>query len=462
MIRVLQVPVPTSVFLLLLSEAMLVSSSYVLAAYLVLNVDPYLFMAYEGGLWRTSLAALSVLLGLYFTDLYTHIRMRSKVQLFWGLCEVMGIAFIAQALLGYISRDAMLPRWIMLLGSGIGLAGLLIWRILYGLFVARRFGSQRLLLLGTNPVIQEIAEHAADHPELGLAVVGYVDDSSDDAPVRGGKLLGPIRKLREIVDAVKPDRIVVGMTERRARLPLYDLLELRFSGIQIEEAAATFEANCGRISTKELRPGQLIFSGELGPQPGRVLFQSAYSFVIALAGLVVFLPVMLLVAVAVKFTSPGPILFRQTRVGREGKSFVLYKFRSMIESAEALTGPVWAAKEDPRVTPLGRFLRRARLDELPQLFNVLLGDMSIVGPRPERPEFVQVLTEQIPYYRQRHCVKPGITGWAQINHKYGDTLEDTIRKLEYDLYYIKNLSPSLDTYIILHTLKTMLLARGGQ
>jgi exopolysaccharide biosynthesis polyprenyl glycosylphosphotransferase len=174
------------------------------------------------------------------------------------------------------------------------------------------------------------------------------------------------------------------------------------------------------------------------------------------------MPLMLLLAVAVKLTSRGPVLFRQTRTGRGGKQFVLYKFRSMYASAEDATGPVWATKDDPRVTPFGRFLRRSRLDELPQFFNVLFGDMSIVGPRPERPEFVRVLTEQIPYYRQRHCVKPGITGWAQINHKYGDTLEDTIRKLEYDLYYIKNLSPSLDAYIIFQTLKTMLLARGSQ
>jgi len=161
-------------------------------------------------------------------------------------------------------------------------------------------------------------------------------------------------------------------------------------------------------------------------------------------------------------TSPGPVLYRQVRVGMDGAPFTLYKFRSMRADAEAATGAVWASKDDPRVTPVGRFMRKTRIDELPQVLNVLRGEMSIVGPRPERPEFVEVLSEKIPYYRQRHCVRPGITGWAQINYKYGDTIEDTITKLEYDLYYIKNMAFSLDTYIIFHTAKAMLLSRGSQ
>jgi lipopolysaccharide/colanic/teichoic acid biosynthesis glycosyltransferase len=171
---------------------------------------------------------------------------------------------------------------------------------------------------------------------------------------------------------------------------------------------------------------------------------------------------MILVAVLIKATSEGPILFRQQRVGRGGVEFTLYKFRSMRLNAEAGTGAVWASPDDPRITPLGRWLRRFRIDEVPQLFNVLAGNMSIVGPRPERPEFVSVLNDAIPYYRQRLCVKPGITGWAQINHKYGDTMEDTGVKLEYDLYYIKNLAFSLDVYIMFQTAKVMLLSRGSQ
>src|SRR5207302_5494327 len=230
----------------------------------------------------------------------------------------------------------------------------------------------------------------------------------------------------------------------------------------IEEAASAYERVCGRVCVKELRPSQLIYSGELGPRRQTLLYQSLSNIVLASVGAIVSAPLMLIVALAVRISSPGPILYRQLRVGMDGVSFTLYKFRSMRADAEAESGAVWASKDDPRVTPVGRIIRKFRVDELPQLFNVLKGEMSIVGPRPERPEFVKTLSGRIPYYRQRHCVRPGITGWAQINYKYGDTLEDTITKLEFDLYYIKNMSVALDNYIIFHTLKAMLLSRGAQ
>jgi exopolysaccharide biosynthesis polyprenyl glycosylphosphotransferase len=213
---------------------------------------------------------------------------------------------------------------------------------------------------------------------------------------------------------------------------------------------------------KELRPSQLIYSGEFSRRRRVVFLQSATNFLLAAVGVAVSFPLMILTAVAVRLSSPGPILYRQRRVGMDGAVFTVYKFRSMTVNAEADTGAVWASRNDPRVTAVGRIIRKIRLDELPQLLNVMRGEMSIVGPRPERPEFVQTLAEQIPYYRQRHAVRPGITGWAQINYKYGDTLEDTIAKLEYDLYYIKNMSFSIDTYIMFHTVKAMLLSRGSQ
>lgn len=245
-------------------------------------------------------------------------------------------------------------------------------------------------------------------------------------------------------------------------MPVGLLLDLRFSGILVHEAAELYEMAFDRVCLKELRPSQLIFSSALGPSPGVVLLQTLYSTLIAAAGLVLAAPLALLTAVLVKLSSPGPILHRQVRVGRGGQRFTLYKFRSMYQDAEARTGPVWASKNDPRITPIGRWLRLFRLDEIPQLVNVLKGEMSIVGPRPERPEFFETLAQQIPFYRQRLCLKPGLTGWAQINHKYGDTVEDTITKLEYDLYYVKHLSPALDAYTIFHTVKVILLGRGAQ
>ena len=463
MIRLFRVFVPTSVLVLLLSELVLLTSCYILAAYLVLDLDPYVWLLYDGGLTRVLGAVLAILFGLHFLDLYTEIKTSSKTALVLQIGQAAGFAFLVEALLAYMDRNWMLPRRVMIWGSGFGLFSLLAWRVLYGQVMLRAIGVQRVLFLGRNAVVQEISDYAQRHPELGYINLGYLEDDSEPGTViDGAKVLGRLHEFGEIARELKPDRIVVGMTERRDRMPVQELLDLRFSGILIEEAGAAYETACGRICTKELRPSQLIFSGELGPRRSSVALQLVYSPAIAFIGTVVTLPIMLLAALAVKLTSRGPILFRQTRVGLNGKHFTVLKFRSMYVNAEAKTGAVWATRDDPRITPVGRWLRKLRIDELPQLWNVLRGDMAIVGPRPERPEFVKVLAEKIPYYRQRHCVRPGITGWAQINHKYGDTIEDTIVKLEYDLYYIKHMGLSLDLYIIFHTLKTMLRSKGAQ
>jgi exopolysaccharide biosynthesis polyprenyl glycosylphosphotransferase len=252
------------------------------------------------------------------------------------------------------------------------------------------------------------------------------------------------------------------VADRRQSLPIQQLLELRQAGKAVDEAATMYEIAFSRVSSSELRLSEFVFSDRFGPSRGSAVVREFYSLAVAFTAVVLLAPLMLVVAVLIKLTSRGPVLYRQMRVGLNGKPFVLYKFRSMRQDAEADTGAVWAAKDDPRVTPLGRWLRRLRIDEVPQLFNVLRGEMAIVGPRPERPEFVKTLTEKLPFYQQRHSVRPGITGWAQINHKYTDTLEDTLIKLEYDLYYIKNMSLALDGYIIFQTAKVMLLSRGAQ
>jgi exopolysaccharide biosynthesis polyprenyl glycosylphosphotransferase len=336
------------------------------------------------------------------------------------------------------------------------------WRIFYSRVILKAIGFQRVLFLGISPVSQEIAAHLAARPEIGMRVLGYIDDSDDAGDLPGGRILGRIQDLTSIAQTLKPDMIVVGMNERRKELPMSEMLHLRFAGVHFEEAVVTFEAAFGRVSTRQMRPSRLVFSSDLGPRKGSLFWHSIYSFPMAALLLILFAPVMLVVAIIVKLTSPGPIFHRQVRVGLNGSPFTLYKFRSMYVDAEARTGPVWAKKGDQRITPPGKWIRRFRLDELPQLLNVLRNEMALVGPRPERPEFVASLTEQIPYYNYRHCVRPGITGWAQINYKYGDTLHDVIMKLEYDLYYIKNLAVSLDLYIIFHTLKVMLFSETAQ
>jgi exopolysaccharide biosynthesis polyprenyl glycosylphosphotransferase len=351
----------------------------------------------------------------------------------------------------------------MIYGSSIALVVIFFLRVLYSGAVQAAVGSEKVLFVGSSPIVFETLRHLQQHPELGMSVVGYLDEECTLEPSGsdGDLRLGCLPDLKSVATRSRPDRIVVGMRERRGRLPVNDLLDLRFSGITTEEIAHLYETAFMRVCAREIRPSHLVFSRDLGPRPNQVQLQTLYSTLIAGVATLVTLPIMALVALMVRVSSPGPVLFRQSRVGMGDQEFVLYKFRSMYVNAEARTGAVWAERNDPRVTPVGRWLRLLRLDELPQLFNVLRGEMSIVGPRPERPEFVGTLNEQIPYYRQRHCVKPGITGWAQINYKYGNTIEDTMMKLEYDLYYIKNMSVSLDAYIIFHTLKTMILFRGA-
>lgn len=453
--------VPPTVLGLLISETVLLASAYVIPSYFLLTIDPMVWLLYEDGFVRIGILVAGLLLGLYFQDLYSKLRVTSRFLLFQQICLVIGIAFLFQASVTYVAPQLQLPRWIMMVGSLGLLVALPAWRILYSSVVMQALNAEQVVFLGASDLSRQIAAAIADKPELSWRVAGFVVDGAD-AEGPEVTVLGRIENFRAVVDKIRPDRVVVGLSERRQRMPVLDLLDLNFSGVIVEEAATTFERVFGRVCVQQLRPSQLIFANELGPRPGILNLQSLYSFVLAAIGMLIALPIMAIVAVLVRLTSKGPALYRQRRVGRHGEVFTLYKFRSMRVDAEAKSGAVWAQRDDPRITRLGKFLRKTRLDELPQLFNILKGEMSVVGPRPERPEFVTTLSERIPFYRQRHFVKPGLTGWAQINHKYGDTIEDTITKLEYDLYYIKNLSPALDFYTMFHTVKVMLLSRGAQ
>jgi exopolysaccharide biosynthesis polyprenyl glycosylphosphotransferase len=323
--------------------------------------------------------------------------------------------------------------------------------------VVDALASQSVLFVGSAPLVLNIVDKLRKRPDLGIRPIGYLAEQPLDTAL---PLLGAPADVWNVVKTKKPYRVVIAMNERRGCLPLEDMLDIRFSGVLVEEVASLYEEVFGRVCVDEIRPSHLILSSGLGPRPWKVRLQTVYSIAIACLSVLITAPITLLAALLIKLTSRGPILYRQARMGLNGERFFIYKFRSMRQNAEAATGPVWATANDSRVTRVGRVLRKTRIDELPQLFNVLRGDMSIVGPRPERPEFVRKFSQTIPFYRQRHCVKPGITGWAQISYKYAETEEDTKIKLEYDLYYIKNLSPSLDAYIMFHTLKTMLLSRG--
>jgi sugar transferase (PEP-CTERM system associated) len=278
----------------------------------------------------------------------------------------------------------------------------------------------------------------------------------------GHALLGKIQDLDVLVEETRPDIVVVAQVDRRGCFPAKALLECRLRGIRVEDWPTFYEKATGKILVTAVRPSWLIFSDGFVKTPRTEIIKRLLDVTVSLAGLVLALPAMIAVALAVKLESPGPILYRQPRLGRNGCVFILNKFRSMRQDAEKETGPVWSQASDPRITRVGALLRRTRLDELPQLINVLVGHMSFIGPRPERPEFVEELQKQIPYYMERLAVKPGITGWAQVSYRYGSSVEDAIEKLQYDLYYIKNLSIAFDIVIVLETIKTVVLRRGAQ
>ena len=339
--------------------------------------------------------------------------------------------------------------------------GLLAWRVGWLGSWSHRHMRIRVLVLGTGVIGKVIAglQQTGARP---FTVIGFLDDNPNapDTIPDGHVLIGKIKDLAAIVDEMRPDLVVVAQMNRRGSFPGKALLDCRLRGIQVEDWPTFYEKETGKILVTDLRPSWLIFSDGFVKTPRTEIIKRLADVLLALAALVVALPVMALAALAIKLESPGPALFRQPRLGQNGRVFILNKFRSMRRDAEKDTGPVWAQQQDPRVTRVGGLLRRTRLDELPQLFNVLVGDMSFIGPRPERPEFVYELQKQIPFYLERLSVKPGITGWAQVRYRYGASLEDALEKLQYDLYYIKNLSLFLDLLILLNTIQVVLFARG--
>ena len=467
MIRLFQVSIPTGIVLLVGGDSVLLALAYFFGAYFGLDPStPLLFyMNYENGWLQLACVVGVVQIGLYLNDWYESALPASRMVLLQELCLVMGTAFLLQALLGYGQWELLqLPQWSMLYGSGLVLVILPIWRTIFYHLMPKALPSKKVLFWGASPAMLDIVNKLMARPDFGYVFLGYLDDKPAPA-LAESYYLGPrsTSVLDQTITDLSPNCFVISAGEESLTADpssgvIQKLLELRLKNqMQVIDVEPLYESVLGRVSMRNLRPSTTFQSREWG-----IRLQTWYSFVLGSIGLVICLPVMIVVALLVRLTSRGPVLFRQTRVGFGGKLFELYKFRSMYQDAEAATGPVWATKDDPRITPLGRWLRKLRLDELPQFFNVVRGDMVLVGPRPERPEFCEILEKHLPFFGLRHMVKPGITGWAQINHAYADTIEDTAIKLEYDLYYIRHVAPSLDAYIIFHTIKVMLLSRGAQ
>ncbi|HZV08682.1 MAG TPA: TIGR03013 family XrtA/PEP-CTERM system glycosyltransferase, partial [Novosphingobium sp.] len=352
-------------------------------------------------------------------------------------------------------------RSTLLYAMGLAIGFLVLNRMLLGEVIGAHAFRRRVLVLGAGERAQRLRQ-LGEAPEAGFAIVGYVGMSDKPPVVEEAIARAAIHNLKRHVENLGVSEVVLALEERRGALPLKDLLRIKTAGVHVNDFASFIERETGRVDLDSVNPSWLIFSD--GFSAGRAFSSTTkrlFDVLVSLTLLGLTAPVIALFAVIVKLDSRGPAFFRQTRVGLYGQPFDVIKLRSMRLDAEA-GGAQWASQNDPRVTRVGRFIRKVRIDELPQAWSVLKGDMSFVGPRPERPEFVADLEEQLRYYAERHMVKPGITGWAQVNYPYGASIEDSHNKLEYDLYYVKNYTPFLDVLIILQTLRVILWPEGAR
>ena len=450
---------------LVLVEHLLIVLSVLLAALLRFGIPAQPVEVLLDWIVRGMVTAAVLQVCLHYSDLYDLRTLITERDLLASIVRALGAASVLLALLYYWVPQLIIGRGVFALATVFIISLVTAWRVAFEWFSLRGEPNERLLIIGTSGAAVTLGRELYERRgELGVELVGFVD--SDPAkvgtPVVNPGVIGTVHDIPAIVNERRVDRVVVSLADARGKLNMDELLDMKMNqGVRFDHMASVYEEYTGKIAVENLRPSWLIFSDGFRKTAMLLRLKRFSDIVFSLIGLTLALPLIGLTALLVRISSPGPILYSQRRVGKDNEVFTIHKFRSMRQDAEKMTGAVWSVENDPRVTPIGRLLRRTRLDELPQLWNVLRGDMSFVGPRPERPEFVSKLTEQIPYYEQRHVVRPGLTGWAQVRHRYGSTLEDALEKLQYDLFYIKHMSFPLDFYIVLETVKTVLVRRGS-
>jgi sugar transferase (PEP-CTERM system associated) len=464
MFRVLARHFRGRVLLLMACEYAILVWSVVIAAWFRLGEGGWFSFAGPDELPKAMFIAMACQFSLYYANLYDLRTITDRRDLFTRIVQALAATSFLLAAVYFFVPSLVIARGVFIVAACLMITTIAGWRLGFEWVTRRMAPRERLLLVGTTDAAITLARELFQRRhELGVDIVGFVDPD----PAKVGKavlnpgVIGTIEDIPSIVRARGVDRVVVSLADARGQLPMETLLEMKVDrGVVFDHLASVYEEYTGKIAIENLRPSWLIFSGGFRKTKPFLGLKRVVDLASALIGILLLWPVMLAVAALIKITSPGPVLFHQARVGQYGRVFTVHKFRSMCADAEARTGAVWTRPGDARITPLGRILRRTRLDELPQLWNVFVGDMSLIGPRPERPEFVTKLTEQIPFYSQRHLVRPGLTGWAQVRYTYGASVEDAMEKLQYDLFYIKNMSIALDMLIIIETIKTVLWQRG--
>ena len=405
-------------------------------------------------------------LSLYSHNLYVRSRTKPTRESFVRILQAVGVAVGV-----IVVVHVLVPEWRLAGGALIGALvvlpfTLVLWRGVCARLLTSRAFDRAVLLVGAGRLADDLVATLNAEPDSAYAIAArlpeFQNGNGTSVAVPGDGRRASDMSLLEFVRQARIDQVVIALSDSRGKLPVDDLLRCKFSGVKIEDGLSFYERITGKVHLDALKPSWLIFSDGFRRHRVTAVFKRVCDVVGSLVGLILIVPLSLAIAVLIKLESPGPILYRQERVGAGGRPFMLLKVRSMRQDAEAVTGPVWATDGDGRATRLGKWLRTFRLDELPQMINVLRGEMSFVGPRPERPCFVEDLKNTIPYYGLRHAVKPGITGWAQVRYRYGSNVQDTIEKLQYDLYYIKNMSVLLDATILIQTVRTVLLGRGAR
>jgi sugar transferase (PEP-CTERM system associated) len=462
-LRIFDQYIPTRRILFFILESGFINGMIILGAYLRFLGDPAGLTTYESLYPKALVIVASVQLCLYYFDLYELKFFRNSIELVIRLLQSLGFSTILLATLYYFIPSLIIGRGIFFIS--LGFMGLVIvsWRVVYNHILRTQHLDQKVIIVGSGPLAKNIAREILDRMDSGFKVIGFIADQPERV---GEKLVNPSiigdqSQIYDIAMKEKVDRIIVALEERRGRFPEAQLLDCKMRGIPIEEGIEFYEHLTGKLQVESLRPSFLIFSGGFRKSKFTLGVKRVKGLLFSFMGLTLCFPFILILSLLIKIDSRGPVFYRQERVGKDGKIFNLFKFRSMADHAET-NGPVWAEEDDKRITRVGHWLRKWRLDEIPQMFNVLKGDMSFVGPRPERPNFVEELRKEIPFYDQRLTVKPGITGWAQIKYRYGASREDSQEKLNYDLYYIKNMSIPFDLIIIFETIKVVLFGKGAR
>jgi exopolysaccharide biosynthesis polyprenyl glycosylphosphotransferase len=462
--RLLNAYFPARTVFLGISEACLVAAAFVAATIARLGAsDAVIMLNYEQGFLKIFVVSVAFIACMYYFDLYDSSILNNPREVHTRLIQMQGTVCLILAGLYYMYPPLELGRRIFLIGFILIAIVLLIWRHFFLTLNGLPQFAERALILGGSPLGESLVAELKCRPILGIRVVGqlksFEEKSGELRPVSNEE---KTEALLSAVKAYKPDRIIVALSERRGGLPFEALLELHSLGVKIQEGSEVYEAVTGKVPLESLGVSWLLASRGLRLSRPLLIYKRAASLVLSVLALILSLPAMALISLAIRLDSAGPVIFRQRRVGKEGKIFILYKFRTMVDDAEQDDNYRPAEAADSRFTRIGQLLRRTRMDELPQLFNILRGDMHFVGPRPFVFNQEQECLEKIPYYRVRWTVKPGATGWAQVNRGYNVSIEDNKEKLAYDLFYIRNFSWGLDLLIFLKTIKILLLGRGSR